>query len=144
MTEASGQRPVILAYDGSPQARRAIEQAAILLLPINALVVTVWEPQLPAVAMASEPFPGGTAVYPFDLGQATALDQAMYERAAAIAEDGAVLARANRFEAEALVVPDEQHVAETIARIAAERKAHDRGRVARPVGSAVAPTRQHR
>ena len=124
MMESSGKRPVILAYDGSPQARHAIEQAAGLLLPIYALVVTIWEPALPVIAMASEPIPPGTAVYPIDPEQATALDRAMYDRAAAIAEDGAELARANEFEAVPLVVPDEQHVAETIVRIAADRNAH--------------------
>lgn len=124
MMEAAGKRPVILAYDGSPQARDAIEQAAGLLLPIYALVVTVWEPALPVIAMATEPVPPGTAVYPLDLEQATALDRAMYERASAIAEDGAELARANEFEAVPLVVADEANVPKTLARIAADRNAH--------------------
>jgi len=44
MAEASASGPVLLGYDGSDPARRAIEHAAALLGAGPAVVLTVWEP----------------------------------------------------------------------------------------------------
>ncbi len=41
---ASPQGPLLLCYDGSEQARYAIETAASLLVRRPALVLTVWQP----------------------------------------------------------------------------------------------------
>ena len=59
-------RPVVVAFDGSPEAIEAVRTAATLFRDRSVLVVTVWEPGL---AMAGAMLPatdvGGTN-YPAD------------------------------------------------------------------------------
>ena len=52
---SSDQRPLtmLIAYDGSPQARRAMEYAAQLLRPRHVEILTAWEPLHRTAARAS-------------------------------------------------------------------------------------------
>jgi nucleotide-binding universal stress UspA family protein len=92
--------PVLIAYDGSDAARRAIHKTAELLGSRRALVLTVWK--------------AGLSV---DEDTATR-GQARAER---IAEEGDELAKSLGLEAEALAVADKGTVAETIIGLARER-----------------------
>ncbi|WP_080791706.1 universal stress protein [Corynebacterium pacaense] len=44
MTDASRELTMLIAYDGSPEARRAMEYAARLLRPRKVEILTAWEP----------------------------------------------------------------------------------------------------
>jgi nucleotide-binding universal stress UspA family protein len=89
----SAHGPVVIAYDGSPFAQQAIEQAAQLLRAgLPAVVTTVWQP------LKSIPF-AHLAVIPEDL------TEAMGSGARTTAEEGAAHARDAGFDASPLVVP---------------------------------------
>lgn len=85
MTDA----PLLIAYDGSPGAGRAIEAAAQLLSGRRAVVVSVWSSVLTAAPVA-----GGVPAYFSDL------DPKLEETAQKTAEEGAGIAREAGFEAE--------------------------------------------
>ncbi len=92
--EAGRDGPVLFAYDGSDDAKLAIEQAARLLRPERgALVLTVWQP------LQTVPFFGGVAMpmVPSEVAEAGA------KEAEAIAREGAKLASAAGLDAEHLV-----------------------------------------
>jgi nucleotide-binding universal stress UspA family protein len=116
---------VVIAYDGSPAADQAILEGGALLSGRPALVLVVWKAglgfelvELPAATIGLPPAS-------LDIDTAVEIDQAMQERAQALASHGAGLAREAGFEAEGLAVADEVHVpvAETIVRVARERDA---------------------
>jgi nucleotide-binding universal stress UspA family protein len=90
MPDRNGRRPVLLAYDGSEQAKASIREAARQLTPRrDAIVLTVWEPfaELPLAAAApSRDLEGGVAA-----------------DARAIADEGARLAGAAGFHPRPLV-----------------------------------------
>ena len=113
--------PVVLGYDGSPVADRAVAEAAGLLAPHPALVVVVWE----AGQAFEEAWPVGldAPVPPMDLRTALQLDEAAAESAAGTAQRGAALARSLGMQAECLVVADDVTVADTLVRVARERDA---------------------
>ena len=83
--------PILICYDGSPGAVRAIEAAATLLGPRRAVVLDVAPPITPAesVATISPLVPGA------------AFEQLNTADAAQVAARGAELARSSGFEAEA-------------------------------------------
>lgn len=85
MTEA----PLLIAYDGSPGSRHAIETAARLLSGRRAVVVSVWSSVLTAAPVA-----GGIPAYFSDL------DPKLEETARKTAEEGAEIARKAGFDAE--------------------------------------------
>ena len=91
MTSRAGDLPIVIAYDGSDNAKHAIRVAASLLGGGSATVVHVWEPFASPVA--------SLAAY----AAAGARDEIEYEgdQAQARAEEGAALARAAGFEATA-------------------------------------------
>ena len=113
--------PVVIGYDGSPIADRAVAEAAGLLAAHPALVVVVWE----AGQAFEEAWPVGldAPVPPVDLQMALALDEAAAESAAATAQKGAALARSMGMQSECLVVADDVTVADTLVRVAGERDA---------------------
>jgi nucleotide-binding universal stress UspA family protein len=115
-------RPVIVAYDGSDEARRAVRAAAELFGGHPLIIVSVWEPGL-ALAMASMRDPTGVAYMPPSAAETEAIDEAQHDHAVEAAEDGARLARELGATAEAYSVPDEVRVAETILAVAEERDA---------------------
>jgi nucleotide-binding universal stress UspA family protein len=120
---APDSRPVVVAYDGSPEAQAAVREAAALFGHRPLLVVAVWEPGLAAMPVGPGPGEAGMSYLPPDPAEVAAVDRAQSDHAAAMAEAGAHLARELGATAEALSVPDEAAVAETIVAIAEERDA---------------------
>lgn len=117
--------PVLIAYDGSPSARRAIREAAELLGSRRMLVVTVWEPALAYVPLTMPSVGGLDVPEPtmIDPEAGRAIEHNLHQRAEQVSRDGAELARSVGLEAEPLAVPDagEGRVAEAILAVAAER-----------------------
>jgi nucleotide-binding universal stress UspA family protein len=87
--------PILLCYDGSDNADRAIAQAGELFSERRAVVLHLWEPWVdnaPALASVSG------AVH----GMATELDQIADEQSTNLAAAGVLVARAASFDAEPL------------------------------------------
>jgi nucleotide-binding universal stress UspA family protein len=116
------ERPVVVAYDGSPEAVEAVRTAATLFPGRPLVVVTVWEAGL-ALALASARDPSGLGYAAPGAAEMAAVDRAQRDRALAAVEEAAEEARALGATVEAVVAPDEQDVAETIAAVAEERHA---------------------
>jgi|SRR5215212_9792448 len=110
--------PILIGYDGSEAARRAVEKAAGLFGSRRALVVTVWEPSLeygvPGMLTSMDMAAGP----PVDPAAAQEVDDALQARARGVAQQGAELAGSAGLQAEARAVPDEANVAETIVELA--------------------------
>jgi nucleotide-binding universal stress UspA family protein len=115
-------QPAVVAYDGSGEARAAIEAAVALFGGRRLVVVTIWEPGL-AQAMAPLRDPTGMGYPMATPAEAAAIDEIQQDHAVSAADEGAALARELGAVAEPLSVPDEADVAETIAAIADERDA---------------------
>jgi nucleotide-binding universal stress UspA family protein len=113
--------PVVIGYDGSPVADRALAEAAGLLAPRPALVVVVWEAG--RAFEAAWPVGLDVPVPVIDLRHAQELEQEAYESAERTARMGAGLARSMGLQAESMVVADEVSVAETLLRVTRERDA---------------------
>ena len=113
-------RPVLIAYDGSPAARQAVADAADILRSRRAVVVTVWEAGLAYVgsAMPSDGMMMGPAIDP---AVALGVDREVHRRAEHISADGAALAKSLGFDAEPLAVSDDRNIAETILNVARSR-----------------------
>jgi nucleotide-binding universal stress UspA family protein len=118
----NARQPAVVAYDGSDEARAAIEAAVALFAGRRLIVVSVWEPGL-AQAMAPLRDPTGVG-YPISTpAEAAAIDEIQHDHAVSAAEEGAGLARGLGAQAEPLSVADEADVAETLAAIADEQDA---------------------
>jgi nucleotide-binding universal stress UspA family protein len=116
------QQPAVVAYDGSDEARAAVETAVALFPGRRLIVASIWEAGL-AQAMAPLRDPTG-AGYPISTpAEAAAIDEIQHDHAVQAAEEGAALARELGAQAEPLSVADEADVAETLAAIADERDA---------------------
>ena len=114
--------PILIGYDGSDAASRAIREAAELFDSRPVLVATVWEP---ALAYASTAMPGMGADLqpaPIDIEAAQGVEQQLEARARRTADEGAEIARSAGLQAEALTVADEVNVAEAIVELARERR----------------------
>jgi nucleotide-binding universal stress UspA family protein len=110
--------PVLIAFDGSPTALRALREAAELFAPRAGLVVVVWEA---GAAYDFATIPSASLELPpaqVDLRRAAELDQALYADAERLARHGAAIARSLGMPADALAVADELTVSETLVRIA--------------------------
>ena len=84
MTEPSGDRPVLIAYDGSPHSQAAAVEAGRLVSHRTAVVLTAWQSVGPAGGMALAGLPADVAE------EAIAkLDAAAEEAARACADEGA-------------------------------------------------------
>jgi nucleotide-binding universal stress UspA family protein len=114
--------PILIAFDGSGAAQRAVADAARLLAPRAALVVTVWESGL-AYAMADVRPDGMIATPALEPEVAMNVDREVRSQAARVAGEGAELARSLGLDAEPLAVPDERDVPETILNLAREHRA---------------------
>lgn len=91
--------PILFAYDASPHARAAIEQAGSLLIPGPAVVVTAWSTLANAASGALIALPSAI------VSEAVAdIDTATREDAEAIAAEGVERAEAAGFEAQPKVV----------------------------------------
>src|SRR4051795_10467332 len=117
------ERPVLVAYDGSPESQAAVRAGAVLMPGRPLLVVSVWEPGL-AMMMTppSDELSGLTSIPPSAETMAT-VDRAQRDHAADAAEAGAAIARELGAEAEPYAVPEERDIAETIAELAERRDA---------------------
>jgi nucleotide-binding universal stress UspA family protein len=113
--------PVLIAYDGSDAARRAVRETAGLFGSRRALVVTVWEPGL-AYDAAALPT-AGLEMPPvaIDVEEAHEVEHELHVRARHTAQAGAELARSLGLQAEALAIADEAHVADAIVGLAGKR-----------------------
>ena len=110
--------PVVIGFDGTPAAERAIRQAAQLLSARPALVVVVWEAEQ-AFELATLPVMGmELPATRMDIRVAAEADHARYETAQEAARHGAAIAREAGLQAESMVVADEVTVAETLVRVA--------------------------
>src|SRR5947209_3532017 len=99
-------RPVLIAYDGSHAARQAIAEAAAILRPRPAVVVTVWEAGL-AYATPAMP-PDGMTISPMvDPAVAMSVDRDIHRQAENVSHDGAALAKSLGLDARPLAVADE-------------------------------------
>jgi nucleotide-binding universal stress UspA family protein len=118
MTDADA--PVLIAYDGSDTAGRAIREAAQLFGARQVLVVTVWEP---ALAYETEiPMTGlEMPAVPIDIEGAHEIEEELHERARRTAQAGAELAQSVGLHAKGLAVADKVNVAETIIEVARKR-----------------------
>jgi nucleotide-binding universal stress UspA family protein len=119
---ASERPPLVIAYDGSEPAKAAVRCAAELFPDRPALVATVWEPGLAAMAWGVPPGVLGGDV-PLDPETVRNLDRTETQHASRVAEEGAELARASGLEADAQVVPEAADIADTLVSLADERKA---------------------
>jgi nucleotide-binding universal stress UspA family protein len=90
-----GGRPVLIAYDGSDQAKRAIAEAGRVLGPgRRAVVLTVREP------IESYDFVGLGGATTLDPATVSAMQESAHNEATVVAEEGAALARDAGFVAE--------------------------------------------
>jgi nucleotide-binding universal stress UspA family protein len=116
----AGDAPVLIAYDGSDTARRAVREAGSLFGSRQALVVSVWEPGLayettmPTAGLETPPVP-------VDVEGAREVEEELHERARRTAQEGAELARSAGLEATGLAVADEVHIADAIVGVARTR-----------------------
>ena len=122
MSSNADARPVLVAFDGSPEAVEAVRTAARLCPGHLVLVVTVWEPGL-AMAMTSTAAIGGATYMPPSPEQMEVVDEAQREHAQATAQAGVKLAAEAGATAEALPVEDSTDVPGTLVAIAEQRDA---------------------
>jgi len=108
--------PILVAYDGSPEARAALARAAKLFPGRPVVIATVWEPGLASVV--PDPAGIGGPATPVDVGEVAEIDQIMSKRAASIAAEGVARAAEVGLEATPVASEDEGNVAETISAIA--------------------------
>lgn len=115
---ASG--PIVIGFDGSEAAERAVREAGSVLTGKPALVVAVWEPGT-ALEYTTSSLGVDAALPPIDVRASLEVDQALAEASQRTAQRGAEIARQAGFEAEALAVADDVSVAQTLVRLARER-----------------------
>ncbi len=120
----TGTGPVVIAYDGSPAARKAVVDAASILGSCQVLVVTVWEEGLAyAVPPNSIGTDGMTMAPMVDPGVAQEVDRGLHQQAEQVSDEGAALATSLGLNAQPLALPDEGNVARTILKLVREREA---------------------
>lgn len=113
--------PLVIGFDGSESAEHAVRAAGRLLTSRSAVIVVVWEPALASLPIAGDGVVGIET--PLDPHSAELLDEASTERSRQVALQGVAIATDAGLDAEAVTLPDELNVAETLASIAAERDA---------------------
>jgi nucleotide-binding universal stress UspA family protein len=117
-------QPVVVAFDGSPESKHAVDVAAGLFATRRLLIVSVWEPGL-AVMPSTYPDAIGvgysySAPSPEDVEM---VDKAQHEHAEDVARAGAEIARGLGATADPVPVPDSADVAETLRDVADEHNA---------------------
>jgi nucleotide-binding universal stress UspA family protein len=114
--------PILIGYDGSDAARRAVGDAAELFGSRPVLVVTVWEPALAYASTATPSIGAGLQPAPIDIEAAQGVEQELEARARRAAEEGAELARSAGLQAEALTVAEKVNVADALVELARDRR----------------------
>jgi nucleotide-binding universal stress UspA family protein len=121
-TNGRGTGPVVVGFDGSALAERALRESAPLLGAHTALVVTVWEAGL-AYDAAAPPFNPLESPAGLDVRPTIETDLRQYDAAKHTAQRGATIARrAGYRDATGLAVADDLAVADTLIRLAKERR----------------------
>jgi nucleotide-binding universal stress UspA family protein len=117
--------PVLIGYDGTAAAERALRETAELLTGREAVVAVVWKAGLAFELLALPAAGVGLPAAPVDVRTALEVDRSLLESASRGAERAAELARELGLDAEPLVVADdpETPVDETLVRVARERDA---------------------
>ena len=115
----SGDAPILIAYDGSDNAKHAIAVAGEALAARPALVVTVWESVLELAYR--HPMPGDLGVTQEVVEE---MDRGARKAATEAAEEGVELARSAGLDAEPLVYRGDGSTHEAIVELAHERVAH--------------------
>lgn len=100
---------ILIAYDGSDDARAAIERAGELMCGQPATVLTVWEPYVQIMARSAGPFGMMTGVE-----DVVGLDDEASAGAERQAQEGAALARSHGLAAGSCACAREDSVAATI------------------------------
>src|SRR3954453_7768678 len=120
-----GTGPLIIAFDGTPVAERAVRDAAALLGRRPAVVSVVGKAARAFELMVLPNATLGLPPAPIDVRTAAEIDEHNYESARNLARQGAELARALGLEADPLVVAEdpETPIADTIVALARERDA---------------------
>ena len=114
--------PVLIGYDGSGPARRAIHETAELFPSRRALVVTAWEPSMADYQPVTGTAGVGMAAPVIGVESTQKANDALRARADRIAQDGAQLARSAGLQAEALALPEVGNAAEAIVELARDRQ----------------------
>src|SRR3954468_8020168 len=114
---STDERPVLVAYDGSPESQAAVRAGAVLMPGRPLLVVSVWEPGL-AMMMTppSDELSGLTSIPPSAETMAT-VDRLQRDHAAEAAEAGAAVAGQPGPAAEPYPVAQGRDVSETIPQL---------------------------
>ena len=99
---------ILIAFDGSDDAKSAIQHAGELMPGQPAVVVTVWEPYLQILTR----YPASGALLASE--DSTQVDEASERDAEQTADEGAALARSHGLEARARAVARRDSVAETL------------------------------
>ena len=110
--------PVLLCYDGSDDAKRAVERAGELFSGRRALVLHVWEPLADVASVP--PAPGLEGLLKAGLDE---MDEKGTEISSTLAAEGADLARAAGLEAEPLSVRRSGRAWRAIVSVAREHDA---------------------
>ena len=113
--------PILIAYDGSGSARRAVREAAELFSSRAAVVATVWEEALAYSSFAMPTSGLEMQPAPIDFGAAQVAVEELRARAERLAQDGAELARSLGLGAEAVAMAGEVRAADAIVELARER-----------------------
>jgi nucleotide-binding universal stress UspA family protein len=117
--------PVLIAFDGTPDAEHAIREGGPLLAGRRAVVLVVWKQGLGFELVAPPASELGLPPATIDVHTARQIDRERFEAAAGQAQRGAAIAREAGLDAEPLVVADDPDmpIHETIVREADEREA---------------------
>jgi len=115
-------QPIVVAYDGSGEARAALAAAAGLFPGRRLVVVTVWEPGLAYTMQPTSTTEIQSLPMP-SFEEAATIDRLQRRHAAETAAEGAQLARALGADGEPLPVADGSDVARTLLDIAQARDA---------------------
>jgi nucleotide-binding universal stress UspA family protein len=99
---------ILIAYDGSDDAKSAIQHAGELMPGQPAVVVTIWEPYLQMITR----YPSPTAMLAGE--DNVAIDAASQADAEQTAEEGAALARSHGLDATSRIVARRDSIAETL------------------------------
>jgi nucleotide-binding universal stress UspA family protein len=114
---------VIIGFDGTPAAERAVRECGTLLAPRRAIVVVVIEQGRAFAKVMAPAMTAGRLLTELDVRTGERAEEAVIKQAKHLAQTGAALAQEAGFEAEGLVVADVIPVASTIARVADEHDA---------------------